>query len=787
MLISYNWLRQFFDKDLPSFSDISNLLTMHSFEVEGIEETKKDKIFNIDVLPNRNHDCLCHFGIAKEVSALANIPLKSEYDREQEIQVPESNTLELVIEEFKGCRRFSAIVVENIEVEESPSWLKERLESIGQRPINNIVDITNYVMFTVGQPLHAYDRELLKKGEGGYKLGVRTAKDGEKVKGLDDKEYSLTSDDMVIFDGISNEGIGVAGLKGGVATRITSKTKNIIIESANFDPVTIRKSSKGLKLRTDASVRFENEITPELTIKALKLAADLIVSMCSTAKVEGLSDWYPKRKRPYKVGVSVGYLNMILGTNLSNEEVEKILNRLNFKWEKVIPRQIIVEKAKELLEKPYFYGSSISYDAPEKFDCSSFAGYLYACAGIGLPRISIDQFAYGIEVNEADLKPGDLVFANSGVQKRGIRTETVEFMKGKQVPEGVDHVGVFVGEGKIIHASESFGKVVEEVLRDAKIFSKIVGYRTFDELKTERYVVVSPAERLDLKIEADLIEEIGRIKGYTSISSQKIKTGENKASINKNVFWTDTAREFLTSKGFSEIYGYAFSEEGEIELLNPIAKDRPFLRKDLTKGIKVNLELNLKNANLLGQEKIALFEIGMIYPKDGERQSICLGITGDKEKNIQEKVKEIVNELGGVLGINLNKFGETQNGIYEGDWSKIVSNLADPQEPHQYETINDLKFREYSQYPFVVRDVAVFVPNQISPTEVLKVIERNAGNLLVNIRIFDIFEKKEEELISYAWRLVFQSADKTLTDEEVNSYMDNVTKGLNSEKNWQVR
>lgn len=782
MKISYNWLSSYFEKTPPTPEKIAELLTAHAFEIESLEKVGKDTVLDVKVLPDRAHDCLSHAGIAKEVSVLSSIPLKKEKISTKDLNFPESNLFRAEVVDQKLCRRFSALVIENVEVKDSPLWLQEHLKSIGQRPINNIVDATNYVMFATGQPLHAYDRELLKDSGGGWKIGVRLAHDGEKLTALDGKEYTLTSENLVIADGNTDKALGIAGVKGGKATEITEKTKNIILEAANFDPISVRKTAKKLGLRTDASVRFENEITPELTSVALAEIANLILEIAGggNTQVEGMFDFYSRRPAPYKVGVSLSDVRAILGISISQKEIEVILNRRGYEWILVKPQENIMAMAEKLIGVPYVYGSSIVYDAPRAFDCSSFTSYLYAQSGIAIPRMSVDQFVYGEDVSEGDLQPGDLIFSNSGNGK--IHAESVEFLKGTKVPEGVDHVGLYVGNGEVIHSTKGQG-VIKEKINESERFKNIIGYRRIRAVSEERFVLTVPAERLDLRLKEDLVEEIGRIYGYENILLKEIKLVQNSPEIEKFSYYASIARSALVKAGFSEVLTYAFSNEGEEELLNPLAGDKKFLRSSLSSALVGVLEKNTHNADLLGLSEIKIFEIGTVFTKGKESTSLAFCAS---KKDCSDEVEEMFSQVFDKK-IEFNKVGN----VCEADFSEFILELPDPAEEIKYGFDDTgIRFKPYSPYPCIVRDIAVFVPEGSPEDAVLEFIKKESGELLLKTRLFDVFTKvfpDGTKKTSYAYRLIFQSFERTLIDEEANAIMEKVTNLLNAQEGWQVR
>ncbi len=338
MKISRLWLEKFFDTELPDTDTLVQSLTLHAFEVDGVEKVGDDDIIDVKITPNRGHDCLSHRGVAKELGAILNIKVASDPLNETPSLEPLSDKVSVLVEDKKLSPRYIACHVEGIKIGPSPKWLKEKLEAVGQRSINNVVDITNFVMLNVGQPIHAFDADKLLRKDGKYSIAVRRAKNGEKMMTLDGKEYELLNSMLIIADGNSDKALAVAGVKGGTLAEITEETNNIIIESANFDGVSVRKTSQALKLRTDASHRFEQVISPELSGYGMRLAVDMILenaSLSGKEKVEksiGFVDVrsvFPEQK---KVKVSASQINNILGTSISSGEIEGAFTRLGFNF-----------------------------------------------------------------------------------------------------------------------------------------------------------------------------------------------------------------------------------------------------------------------------------------------------------------------------------------------------------------------------------------------------------------------------------------------------------------------
>jgi len=329
MKISYNWLQEYFEEELPLAEKVSEGIIFHSFEVEEMERVGNDIVFDVKVLPDRNHDCLSHWGVAKEVGAIFNLKLKNEKYKTFE---PKETNLEIKVEDEK-CLRYMGRIVRNVKVTESPKWLKERLNAIGQKSINNIVDAANFVMFDLGQPIHCFDLDKLESS----KIIVRNGKEGEHLTTLDKKEINLDSSILVIADGSTgspqaNEPLAIAGIKGGTKAEVDMNTKNIVIEVANFNATTTRKTSKKINILTDAVKRYENEISPELCTKVMDDMTDLIWELNEDADIEKIIDIYPKKAEVRVVSVSVDYINKRLGMNFPKEEIESVWKRLNFEY-----------------------------------------------------------------------------------------------------------------------------------------------------------------------------------------------------------------------------------------------------------------------------------------------------------------------------------------------------------------------------------------------------------------------------------------------------------------------
>ncbi len=309
---------------LNTYVDIQNLDKAEladeiALKVLEVDEVTDDYI-DIDVTPNRAHDCLAHIGIAREIATVKNL----EYNdlKLEDLDLPEIT--KVTDGKFnEEVRRFVTVEITDVEFNESPQWLQDRLAEVGQKSINTIVDLTNYVMFEVGQPLHAYDLDKLPSSE----LGVRFAGKGESLELLDGKTHELYEANLVITD--SNDlALGLAGVKGGALTQISDSTTNILLESANFHPTVVRKSGTALGLRTDALKRFENEPSSALSEIAALRFCQLLKLEQPNAEIKAIYDYYPNNDQASPtVTLEHALLEARLGTTIDTESIVEICKK----------------------------------------------------------------------------------------------------------------------------------------------------------------------------------------------------------------------------------------------------------------------------------------------------------------------------------------------------------------------------------------------------------------------------------------------------------------------------
>lgn len=643
-----------------------------------------DVIYEIGLTPNRM-DAMSHWGVARDVCAYL-----SHHDKKDlKPVIPQNNfkvdraSLEIYvsIEDSKACKRYSGVCIANVKVQESPKWLQERLKSIGLRPINNIVDITNFIQHETGQPLHAFDYDEISN----HKVIVKTLVEGTPFVTLDDKERKLSSEDLMICD--SKEPICIAGVFGGLHSGVTEKTTNIFLESAYFDPVSIRKTSFRHGLRTDAATRFEKGIDISNTVNVLKRAAMLMKEIAGGTIASEIVDVYPNPEPKKEVALKYHYLKKLSGKNYHPDTVKKILESLGF----TVVREGMDAMA---LEVPYHK-----------------------------PDVSL---------------PAD---------------------------------------------------VVEEVLR-------IDG---LDSIEIPTSITISPSVEENYKAE-QLKEKISVV---------------------------------LTGLGFTEILtnsitNSAYFSEDELEttvkLLNNLSNELNIMRPSMlpTALEVVAFNINRKNNDL------KFFEFGKTYSTSGvgqykETNHLCLYLTGAlNENHWKEKSKASdIFYIKGVAQALLSNFGlKTQsfepvhsnelqsaltiqiNGEKILELGRVNTQLASKFDIKQAIFFADfywdailkhsgkqIQFKEIAKYPSVERDLAMVVPRSMKYNEISERIEKLRLNKLKDVRLFDVFESEKlgKEKKSMAINFTFLDEEKTLTDKEIDSWMQKIMTTLEKDLNAEIR
>jgi phenylalanyl-tRNA synthetase beta chain len=637
-----------------------------------------DVAFEIGVTPNRP-DCLGHIGVAREIASAYGVPLKLPVPQfEEKADDPVSAAASVRIENSIDCPRYAARVIKNVAHCSSPKWMQNYLTVAGVRPINAVVDATNFVMLEYNQPLHAFDYNKLA----GHTIVVKTAAPNQKFVTLDGKERSLPDNALMICD--ADRAVAVAGVMGGQNSEISHDTTDVLIESAYFYPVSIRKTSKQLGLSTDASYRFERGIDPSTTVDALNRVTQLIVDIAGGTVCAGVIDVYPTPVEKKSVRVRCPRVNLILGTNISTAD---------------------------------------------------FIRY-YTSIGITVKALGGDEIECTI-----------------------------------------------------------------------------------------------PTFRPDIEQEIDLVEEAARLHGFTNIEDKMVSAIDFS---NKRVSAavSDRVREWLADNGFNEIVSNSLLDEATaslfsdklVKLMNPISKEQSVMRPNLL----VSLLQTVVHNSHYGSESMRIFEMGRGFtitdaqdssvPIKGFRErdliGICLtGKAASKSWSSPERAVDIFDMKGVVTSllekIALDKYRfiyyDAQdsltdqrvdieiNGAYAGYFARVHSEICKKFKietgvfiaEFSFDALKEAErvFKQYEavlKYPVVERDAAFIVENDVPSASIEATIRTSGGLLLRSVELFDLFEGKSvgEGMKSVAYALRFASADRTLTEAEIEKIMNAIIEAV---------
>lgn len=643
-----------------------------------------DALIDLDVTPNRG-DMLSIYGTVHDLAAIYNKPAKFDLDKVSKTSDKlTSDQIQSDVNEEIAWTYLNR-VVNDVEVKPSPLWMQVRLWNAGIKPVNNIVDITNYSMLKFGQPMHAYDLDKLSGN-----VSVRYANDGEKITTLDENEVELDSNDLVVAD--DNGPIAMAGVIGGMDSSITAYTKNVLFECAIFDPIKVRKMARKHVIHTEASQRFERGVDPMAVEDVLSSASEMAREIANGSVTSDVLVGSKYEAKKAVIEISVSRINHVLGMELSAADVTDIFERLGF------------------------------------------------------------------EVKA-----------------------------------------------------------------------------TGDDL-----VVTVPTRRGDIHIQADLIEEVARIYGYDNLPSTLPTTTMTTGGLNAEQQLIRDSRHILEGLGLTHAISYALTteekakmfmmgESAQTDLSYPMSSDHTTLRMNLVSGLLDDIAYNKARK----VDNVALYEQGRVFHKENadvvkpdEIEHLAGAMTGSlvdnswnqPAKNVDFfQIKGIVNEYLETIGLNgeisyvANESypemhpGRTADIFVHGHYVGFVGQVH-PKIAKQFkinetyvfdlnlQTIIDLPKKEQSyelvsKYPSIKRDIAMLIDKDVENDSIVKVIEKRGGAYLVDVKLFDLYEGEHvpEDKKSLAYSLTFQNKHDTLVDDDVNNAMDKVQRNLEKEFNVEIR
>ena len=638
-----------------------------------------DTIFEIGLTPNRC-DAICHFGVARDLYAALvqhGVPCSTLVRRNAREVQPVAGVhsrIDIVIENQKDCPRYSGVLIDDIKVQESPEWLQTKLRSVGVRPINNIVDITQYIMLELGQPMHAFDADKIE----GDKVIVKNLPEGTPFVTLDGNEVKLSANDLMICN--EKEGMCIAGVYGGLHSGITETTTRLFLESAYFNPVSIRKTAKRHGLKTDASFRYERGCDPSITVYALKRAVELVLELAGGYPVMNILDRYPNEIEPAQITLYYEDVNQVAGKVIEKQTITKILVLLDM-----------------------------------------------------------------------EVKPA--------------------------------------GDDKLI--------------------------------------VTVPQNKADVTRPIDLIEEILRIYGYNNIEIPTTLTYDMSClRQNDNCYQMQTTiSKYLADNGFFEVMNnsltkaeyaqrFDFLDEREtVKLLNPLSSELNAMRQSLLFcGLEnVSRNVNNKTADLRLFEygnMMSLFVTGKLGEDNWEGKSADADFFHLRNMidNFLVKINFPMEKIQLVTDTEPKMFAQhvsykvgDATPIHVGILRADILRYFDLKKPVYYaeidvEAVNALRknavnYTPINPYPAVRRDLALVVDKDVTYDTLEKIGYKYASKLLKQVNLFDVFEGAAlgDGKKSYALNFVLQSADRTLTDEEINKTMNKLVAAYEREVGAKLR
>ncbi len=639
----------------------------------------KEDIIDFEITPNRP-DCLSVEGLGRETAVSLEKEFKNPRKNIDELKIEDKKEIEGLKVDITApdlCYRYIARVVKNVKVGPSPKWMVRRLNACGVRSINNIVDITNYVMLEMGQPMHAFDINSIE----GKHITVRRAKNNEKITTLDKQERILDENDLVISD--EKKAVAIAGVMGGLNSEIESDTNTVVFESAVFYGGAVRKTAKKVGLRTESSARFEKGLSPENALRAINRAVELVEKLNAGDVLDGKIDVYPTKQKVNKVKLDYDRINALLGTNIEKQEMINILEKLEIKVED------------NVAIAPYF-------------------------------RTDIEQLA---DIAEEVLR----FYGYDKLETTLVKCDTTLGIRNKE---------------------QKIEEKIKEVLVNSGL-SEIYTYGFLSEKDLEKSNISDELKRTAIQIKNPLSEEYKLMRPSTIPSMMQI-LANNANKKNQDVRIFDISRNY---KNVNEEI-----EKGEVPLQENI----------LTIGMYgKNIDFYVLKGiveNILESTYINRYDI----EKEKENKSYHPGRCANMKVG-----KDVIATLGEVHPIVLENY-DIEKRVYLAEIN--VTKLE------KYSR-NNKKYAEVPKFPAVERDIAVIVDEEIEVGQIEKIIIKKGKKLLEQVQLFDIYrdEKLGQNKKSIAYSLIFRDPKKTLSDEEINTTMDNIIKELDKALNAKLR
>ncbi|MBR4153650.1 MAG: phenylalanine--tRNA ligase subunit beta [Selenomonadaceae bacterium] len=743
-------------------------------EVLGLD----DDILEFELTANRG-DCFSVIGLVRELAVLTKkTPRFPEIEVDEDDEQNAEDLVKIGIDAPDLCSRFSARVLTNVKLAPSPEWMVKRLEGAGMRAINNVVDVTNFVMLEMGQPLHAYDYDEVK----GHELTARRAVETEPLHTLDDTNRLAKGGELVIADAI--KAAGLAGIMGGFETEITEKTTTVILEAASFNSASIRRTSRAVGIHSEASGRFERGTNEKGTIAALDRVAQLLQEMGACKVCKGVVDVYPEPKPEVKIKFNAAQINQRLGTKFSDDEIINVLESLGFKIENI-------GKVEELTD-----------EVADKF---AAATKTIGKAAREIKKSNVEDFVKNIGSTFGSLFGKKDEITREKVQEKA-KAGVEDFMKnlGETVGNAVKNVDIKI--------SSTYEATVPEWRNDV----------TIPEDLSEEIARIFGFDKIPSTLPK------GNQQGHQSAAQNFID--KIKEILSGLGMCEELSFAFTSEAMFDKMQIPADSElRRAVPIMNPLTDEAPLLRTTLLASIFENAARNFSRKN----EDVRLFEIAPVFfPKNLpvteqpiEKQKLAGLLMGRREpkgwaQNSAQvdfyDAKGIVEEL--LAGLSINNYfveagehyalhpgktavfkkgrdvlvtvGEVHPAVAEalGIKKKICVFEADVETLQKF-AAKKFSFESLPKYPSINRDLAILVNHDVAAGEVEKVIAKSGGSIFKGVTLFDVYvsDRISSNKKSLAFAIEFRSNERTLKDEEADEAFQNILAAVEKEFGAELR
>ena len=663
---------------------------------------ESDTIFEIGLTPNRC-DAICHFGVARDLYAALmqrGIPcstLVRRNAREVQSVAGVHARVDIVIENTTDCPRYSGVLLEGINVKESPEWLQTKLKSVGVRPINNIVDITQYIMLELGQPMHAFDADKIE----GNKVIVKNLPEGTPFVTLDGNEVKLSAADLMICN--EKEGMCIAGVYGGLHSGITENTTRLFLESAYFNPVSIRKTAKRHGLKTDASFRYERGCDPSITVYALKRAVELVVELAGGYPVMNIVDRYPVNIDPVQVTLYYEDVNQVAGKVIEKKTVTRILELLDMEVKPVGDDKVIVTVPQN------------KADVTRPIDLIEEILRIYGYNNIEIPTT--------LTYDMSCLRQNDSAYQ-------------MQMTISKYL------------------ADNGFYEVMNNSLTKAEYAEK------FDFLD----------ERETVKLLNPLSSELNAMRQTLLFSGlENVARNVNNKAADLRLFEFGKTYHFnpQTAAGDDVTLRYQEKEMMSVFVTGKLGED------DWTGKAMAADFFYLRNTidNFLQKINFPMEKLTLVT--DGEPRMFA--------QHVAYQAGELTPVRMGILRNDILRAFDLKKPVYYAE--------IDVRELNDLTKGQSVSFQPINTFPAVRRDLALVVDKNVSYDALEKIARKYASKLLKQVSLFDVYEGAGvgEGKKSYALNFVLQSADKTLTDEEINKVMNKLIAAYEREAGAKLR